>query len=359
LIESGDDKEKSLMHMANELLSVPVAVGTMTLAAGGLGFVCRKVKAGITTERRAVMGIMGAFVFAAQMINIQLPAMPGTSAHMIGAVLLAILLGPHAGALVMSSVIIVQCLIFQDGGLLALGCNLLNMALLPSYLGFAVYRMIAQNSASPRRLALGTMAATFVTVEMVAILIPVQAQLSGVLAVPFPVFLMTMLAVHLLVGLMEGLLTIAVLQYLRQLRPGLSVMPLPGRQRFSLKATLGTLALLAVLIAGGLSLVASDLPDGLEWAYAHRPDQPEFQAMTGKAHQSAESVDDLQAKLAPIPNYTRRGKPLGQKNTEPLVAASAWTSFAGVTGSLLTMGLVWFVSIIIRKKKQSPALKTC
>jgi len=331
----------------------------MAFAAGGIGLVCRKVKATMANERSAVMGIMGAFVFAAQMINIQLPAMPGTSGHMIGAVLLAILLGPHAGALVMSSVIIVQCLIFQDGGLLALGCNLLNMALLPSYVGYGIYQMITRTSASPRRLALATMAATFVTVQMAAVLIPIQAQISGVLAVPFSVFLGTMLAVHVLVGLMEGLLTIAVLQYLSQLRPGLSVVPLPGRSRLSKKATLGTVAALALLMATLLSLFASDLPDGLEWAYADRPDQPGFEPMVGLMPQSMERVEDLHARFAPIPDYTRRGRPLGQENVEPLEAASAWTSFAGVAGSLLTMGLVWLVSMIIRKRKQRTTAQMC
>ncbi len=346
------------MHMANELLSVPVAFGTLALAAGGLGLVCRKVKAAVTTERWAIMGVMGAFVFAAQMINIQLPAMPGTSGHMIGAVLLAILLGPHAGALVMSSVIIVQCLIFQDGGLLALGCNLINMALIPSYLGYGIYKMIAQNSARHRHLGLGTMAAALITVEVGAVLIPIQAQLSGVLAVPFTVFLLTMLTAHLFVGLTEGLLTIAVLQYLQQLRPDLSVMPLPGSARLSRKATLGTLAVLALLLGAVVSLFATDLPDGLEWAYAQRPEQAEFEPKTIKLRPSVERVDDLQARLAPLPDYTRRGTPMGQKNIEALEAASGWTSFAGVTGSLLTMGTVWLISVIIRKK-QKPAVQTC
>lgn len=117
------------MHMANELLSVPVAAGTLVIAAGGLGIICKKAKQVVSSDKMALMGIMGAFIFAAQMVNIQLPAMPGTSGHMVGAVLLAIILGPHAGAVVISSVVIVQCLIFQDGGLLALGCNIINMGI--------------------------------------------------------------------------------------------------------------------------------------------------------------------------------------------------------------------------------------
>ena len=102
------------MHIANELLSVPVAAGSIAIAASGLGIICKKAKRITGSDKIALMGIMGAFVFAAQMIQFQLPAMPGTSGHLIGAVLLAIILGPCAGAIVMSSVVIVQCLIFQD-----------------------------------------------------------------------------------------------------------------------------------------------------------------------------------------------------------------------------------------------------
>ncbi len=117
------------MHMANELLSVSVATGTLAIAAAGLGFVCRKVRQVVSSDKLALMGILGAFIFAAQMVNFQLPAMPGTSGHMVGAVLLAIILGPHLGAIVISSVVIIQCLVFQDGGLLALGCNIINIIL--------------------------------------------------------------------------------------------------------------------------------------------------------------------------------------------------------------------------------------
>lgn len=103
------------MHMANELLSVPVATGTLAIAVAGLGFIRRKVRQIVTSDKIALTGILGAFVFAAQMVNFQLPAMPGTSRHTVVAVLLAIILGPHLGAIVISSVVIIQCLIFQDG----------------------------------------------------------------------------------------------------------------------------------------------------------------------------------------------------------------------------------------------------
>jgi cobalt/nickel transport system permease protein len=130
--------------MANELLSIPVATGTLAIAAGGIAVICRKAGKLLEPEKLALMGVLGAFVFAAQMVNFQLPLMPGTSGHLLGAVLLAIILGPHAAAIVLSSVVIIQCLIFQDGGLLALGCNIINIAIVPTYLGYELYRWLTK-----------------------------------------------------------------------------------------------------------------------------------------------------------------------------------------------------------------------
>ena len=236
------------MHMANELLSIPVATGTLAIAAAGLGFLCRKARRIVAADKLALMGILGAFVFAGQMVNFQLPAMPGTSGHMIGAVLLAIILGPHLGAIVISSVIIIQCLIFQDGGLLALGCNIINMSLVPSYLGYFLYRTVTVGRFSSLRAYVGAMAACVLAVEAGAILVPVQAALSGVLAVPLSTFLITMIGIHLVVGFVEGLITIAVLAYLQQLRPDLVADALPGKVRLSRKAVLITLAVFAIFI---------------------------------------------------------------------------------------------------------------
>ena len=265
------------MHMANELLSVPVAAGSLAVAAAGLGLVCRKVRNILGTDKLALMGVLGAFVFAGQMVNFQLPAMPGTSGHMVGAVLLAIVLGPHLAAIVMTSVVMVQCLIFQDGGLLALGCNIINMGLVPCYIGYFLYKIVTTGPPSNLRVYIGTMLACVVSMEAGAILVPVQAALAGVLAVPFTTFLITMIGVHFLVGFVEGVITVAVLGYLQQVRPDIVADSLPGEARLRKSTVLGTLAVFTIIIGAGLSLLASDFPDGLEWSYADRPDQPDFE----------------------------------------------------------------------------------
>jgi cobalt/nickel transport system permease protein len=328
------------MHMANELLSVPVAAGTLAIAAGGVGLICRKVRRVVSSDKLPLMGILGAFVFAAQMVNFQLPAMPGTSGHMVGSVLLSIVLGPHLAAIVISSVVIVQCLIFQDGGLLALGCNIINMGLLPCYVGYFLYRAVTAGQSSSLRTYIGAMLACLVALEVGAVLVPVEASLSGVLAVPFSTFLITMVGVHFLVGLVEGLITVAVLAYLQQVRPDLVLDSLPGRIRLSKKTVLGTLVVFTIVAAAGLSLLASGLPDGLEWSYTERPDQPDFKPIVSNKDSTIAAVDELQEKYAPLPDYSVRGS-----------AAAGWTSFAGVVGSALTMVVIWAVASLLRGKQ--------
>ena len=332
------------MHMANELLSIPVAAGTLAIAAGSLTFICRRVRQVIAAEKLALMGILGAFVFAAQMVNFQLPAMPGTSGHMVGAVLLAIILGPHLAAIVISSVVIVQCLIFQDGGLLALGCNIINIGLVPSYLGYFLYRTITNGKFSSLKVYIGAMLASVIATEAGAILVATQAALSGVLAVPLSTFLITMIGVHFLVGFVEGLVTVTVLAYLQQLRPDIVADSLPGTVRLSKNAVLATLGILAVLIGAGLSLLASDLPDGLEWSYAERPDEPGFETVVSNPDSRITAVDDFQTKYSLMPDYSARASKLGDVAEQEADIGAGWTSFAGVVGSAVTMAVIWLTA---------------
>jgi len=281
--------------------------------------------------------------------------MPGTSGHLIGAVLLAVLLGPCAGAIVISSVVIIQCLIFQDGGLLALGCNIINMGLVPSFVGYFLYRIFTANSASGLRTYAGVMFGCVIAIEIGAILIPVQAALSGVLVVPFKTFLITMLGVHLLAGFVEGLATVAVLGFIQQVRPDIFGASLAGKIRLSRKATLTTLAVFAIIGAAGLSLLACDFPDGLEWTYLERPDQPDFKPMVSNENSAVAKVDNFQAKFSPLPDYSKRvcrlcavAHACAHAN---ISTAAGWTSFAGVTGAGLTMVFVWLTARVLRRRE--------
>jgi cobalt/nickel transport system permease protein len=332
------------MHMANELLSLPVAGGSLAIAAAGVGFVCRKARRIITSDKLALMGILGAFVFAAQMVNFPLPAMPGTSGHLVGSVLLAVVLGPHLAALAICSVLIVQCLIFQDGGLLALGCNIINMGLVPCYLGYYLYQPIARSYRSRTGTYIASLIACIFAAQAGAILVCLQTALSGVLVVPPATFLVTMSGVHLIIGAMEGLITAAVLGYLQHVRPDIGADLPAGNAKFSKRALYATLAGFTVITAAGLSLLASELPDGLEWSYLHRPEEPGFESLIRNESPVVAAVDTFQAKYSAMPDYTLRSAASTQ---------AAWTSFAGVAGSAATMALIWLTARLIRGRQQT------
>jgi cobalt/nickel transport system permease protein len=296
------------MHMANELLSVPVAAATFAGAAAGLGFVCHKAKRKIASDKFALMGIMGAFVFAAQMVNFPLPLVPGASGHITGAVLLAIMLGPCAGAIAISSVVVVQCLIFQDGGLLAMGCNIINIALVPSFVGYWVYVLLVNSTPSKWRLYLGSIAGCVFAIAAGAVLVPVEAALSGVLGIPFSTFLATMVGVHVVIGILEGLITAAILVYLRSVRPDTITGCSAGSARLSRGALYASIIVATIFIGLVASGFASSLPDGLEFSC-----------------------------------------PKGGQ-AEVVRAGAGWPSFAAVFGSALTMGAIWLTGSVLRKK---------
>ncbi|OHB55492.1 MAG: hypothetical protein A2Y07_02790 [Planctomycetes bacterium GWF2_50_10] len=331
------------MHMANELLSVPVAATSLAVASAAVAAICRSLRHAVSSDKFALMGVLGAFVFAAQMVNFQLPFMPGTSGHMVGAVLLAIILGPAMASIVMTSIIIVQCLIFQDGGLLALGCNIINMALIPSFLGFAVYNLLAPLTKRNTGLYASAIAASIIAVQAGACMVPAQAALSGILTVPFKTFLFTMLGVHLIIGIVEGAATAAVLAYLGQVRPDIVEGKLPGHIRMQKKTVLATFAVGAIVLGAGISLLASSNPDGLEWSYLSRPENPGFESIIANHSTTMTSVDEFHAKLAPLPDYT-----VANDN-----AGAGWTSLSAIVGSGLTMAVIYGLSICIRSRKQS------
>ena len=186
---------------------------TTTASVGGLGVAVKMAGRHLGERQIPLMGMMGAFIFVAQMLNF--PVMGGTSGHLIGAALAAIMLGPWAAVLVMSLVIIAQCLIFQDGGLLALGANILNMGIIAPLGAYLVYRFLAKVLGGRGRLAAGFVAAWF-SVLIAAVATVLELTASG--TVPFGVVLPAMVGVHALIGIGEGLATVAVLGLVRVAR---------------------------------------------------------------------------------------------------------------------------------------------
>ena len=202
------------MHIPDGFLSAPVwaAAGAVSAAAVALS----GARLGKTLEEKQVplMGVTAAFIFAAQMVNFPIAA--GTSGHLGGGVLAALLLGPWAGTLVMTAVLVVQALLFQDGGITALGANVLNMGLLPCLLGFVVYRLLRRLLAGTRGALISAFATAWLLVVLSASLAAAQLSLSG--TIPLRLVLPAMAGIHALIGIGEGLITAAALAFLLRVR---------------------------------------------------------------------------------------------------------------------------------------------
>lgn len=196
------------MHIPDGFLNLGTAAGSYVISAGGISYAVRQANLKLRERHVPLMGVMAAFIFAAQMLNF--PVAGGTSGHLVGAALAAILLGPWASVLIMTSVLIVQALLFQDGGLTALGANILNMGLVASFLGYYTYRAITAVAGQGRRsLLVSGFAGAWVATVGASLACAVELSVSGI--VPLQIALPAMGGIHALIGIGEGLITTAVL----------------------------------------------------------------------------------------------------------------------------------------------------
>ena len=206
------------MHIPDGFISTGTAAATWIASAGGIGYAVRRVNRELSERQVPLMGVTAAFIFAAQMMNFTVVG--GTSGHLVGGALVAILLGPWAGALVLTAVLAVQALLFQDGGLLALGANVLNMALIAVFVGWLVYsglkRLLGERSWATM---VSGFAAAWLSVVIASVAAAVELAVSG--TSPLAVALPAMGLVHMLIGIGEGLITVAVLAFLQATRPDL------------------------------------------------------------------------------------------------------------------------------------------
>ena len=201
------------MHIPDGFLTPQVFVPFWALAAGGLTYALRKTKQILKEKVIPLMGVTAAFIFAAQMLNF--PVIGGTSGHLLGGVLAAVLLGPYAGAIVLSLVLIVQCLIFQDGGLTALGTNIFNMAFLGAMGGYSIYCFLRRKIG----LIISVGIASWSSVVIAAFACAIELAMSGtsLLRIVLP----TMVGIHMLIGVGEAIITCLVVNFVSRVRPDL------------------------------------------------------------------------------------------------------------------------------------------
>jgi cobalt/nickel transport system permease protein len=206
------------MHIPDGFVSVPVAVTTGVIAVAAIAVAVKVTNKKVGEKQVPMMGVLAAFIFAAQMLNF--PVAGGTSGHFVGAALAAILLGPWAAVLIMSSVLVVQCLIFQDGGLLVLGANITNMGIIPVFGSYYIYKGI---DALFKQSRAGTLAGAGIgawfSVLVAALACAVELALSG--TSPWAIAIPAMGGIHMIIGIGEGLITVAVLSLVMATRPDL------------------------------------------------------------------------------------------------------------------------------------------
>jgi cobalt/nickel transport system permease protein len=338
------------MHMADALLSPAVGATMWAGTAAVTGYASKKLKREIDDRMIPLMGVLGAFIFAAQMINFTIPG-TGSSGHLGGGMILAVLLGPHAAFLVMASVLTVQALFFADGGLLALGCNIWNLGFYPCYLAYPIiYRPLVGCGRSPGRILGASVLSVAAALQLGAFSVVLETFLSGKSELPFGAFVLMMQPIHLAIGCVEGFVTAGVINYVRSARPEILesiAAAKPMGRGVSQRNLLITFIVLAVIAGGALSRFASTLPDGLEWSTAQitgRSDLPE--ATQG----IVSALKRIQEKTAFLPDYTFKPAKNGSNREAAPVRPEreAGTSAAGVIGAAVCIGLIVLVGLGIR-----------
>ncbi len=330
------------MHMADALVSTPVALTGAAVAATLLGISGKEIKKNTRPDIVPLMGVAGAFIFAAQMINFSIPG-TGSSGHIVGGVLLAALLGPWAGFLTLASVLIIQCLIFADGGLLALGCNIINMGAMTALVAYPlIYRPMTRGGMTRWRIIWASILSCTVGLELGACLVTIETELSGVTALPFAPFLGFMTGIHLIIGICEGVATALVILYVDKVRPSLlrpDANPAGGEAEAEgnkkKSVLLWTLGIGALVLGGIVAFFASSNPDGLEWS---------IEKMTGSTELSEAAAANMAANAGAIQKTTALMPDYGNV-------------LSGIIGAVLVLIVVWAVTSMLVKRPSHKNVK--
>ncbi|NQT66134.1 MAG: energy-coupling factor ABC transporter permease [Actinobacteria bacterium] len=205
------------MHIPDGFIDLKTAVSTAVVSAGGLAAAIYKVKSYFKAKVIALMGTICALIFALQMLNFTIPG--GTSGHLLGGALAAIVLGPHAGAIVIAVVLIVQAFIFMDGGVVALGANIFNMAIVGVYVSYLIYWLIGRISKKRIAFFISVALASWLSVVIASFFAALELGISGTYAMG--ITLKAMVGVHSIIGIGEAVITVAIITFINKIRPDL------------------------------------------------------------------------------------------------------------------------------------------
>lgn len=349
------------MHMADALLSPAVGATFWAASLGGISYSVKKLKEQIDDKTIPLMGVLGAFVFAAQMINFTIPA-TGSSGHLGGGLLLSALLGPYAAFIVMASVLIIQALFFADGGLLALGCNIWNLGFYTCFVAYPlIFKPLMQKS-NGKWLFLASVISAVVGLQLGAFSVVLETKLSGISELPFSTFVLLMQPIHLAIGIVEGVVTAAVIKYVKVTRPEIIEARLTQKalpENLPIKNLVIGFLVAAIITGGVVSWFASENPDGLEWSIEKVYGKPE---LPEKESGIFATLKNIQEKIAFLPDYSfkKSEKPEEAKAEEPkeggkIANIDAGTSLSGILGSLIVLLVVFGTGFVVKTIKKKAA----
>ncbi|MGA3283440.1 MAG: energy-coupling factor ABC transporter permease [Verrucomicrobiota bacterium] len=312
------------MHIPDGFLDAKTLITTGALSAGGLAVAIRQVNRILPRKKIPLMGLSAAFVFAAQMLNF--PVAGGTSGHLLGGVLVSVLLGPAAAAIVIACVLMIQALLFSDGGVLALGANIFNMSFVGAVCGYAIYQSARRFLPGLRGRITAVFFASWLSTVLASVTCAGELSLSGTLApgVVFP----AMVSVHMLIGIGEGLITSLVILAIAQTRPDLLDPEHQERAR-----NVGfEFVLIGLIVALGLAIFVSPYacswPDGLDKV-------AEKFGFAGRAGTTLKTF---------FPDYKIPG----------ISSAGIATAIAGALGTAIMFGLACVIGrVLVRDKVQT------
>lgn len=327
------------MHMSDALISPEVAgvMGAVTTIA--LGYCVYKTKDNLEENKIPLMGVMGAFVFCAQMINFTIPG-TGSSGHIGGGLILASVLGSVPSFLVLATVIAIQALFFADGGILALGCNIFNMGFYSCLIFYPlIFKNMLKNNVSKKKIIAASIITSIIGLQFGAFSVVLETLLSGRTEIPFSLFTLLMQPIHLAIGIGEGIITGAVLCYIYSIKS--EVLDFISEDRISekinMKKIIISMLIFTAIVGGGISLCSSEYPDGLEWSIENITSEE----LTAEGYAYKVS-DDIQDKSSFMPDYNF-------KNSSD---SKIGTSVAGLTGGVITLIIALIIGKVISKVRK-------
>jgi len=327
------------MHIPDGFLNGATSAGTAVVAVGGLSYSIRRAGAYLQDKRIALTGLVAAFVFALQMLNF--PVAAGTSGHLLGGALAVILVGPWLGITAVSVVVLIQALLFADGGISALGPNILNMAIVPGLVGWYLFRLsVRLLPKSWTSVLVSGFTAALVSVVASSIAFTIQYGIGGRGDVDIATVFAAMVGVHFLIGVGEGLISAATVGAVGASRPelvaGIEDIDLGERNRTPVRSGVWGFVASGLVVAAILVLVVAPLasgePDGLERVAID-------QGFIGTGEDSAVA-----------------GSPLADYGVSGVEDEATGTRVAGLVGVLVTFGVgAAIVGAFVAMRKRSTA----